>query len=160
MTHLEQLIYEYYDWQDYLVKRNVKVGRLKHGGWEMELDIIAYNPKTKHLIHIEPSIDAHSWEKRQLRFLKKIEAGKKYILNDIFNWLDGNTTIEQCAILVSHPKGRDKIGDGVIKSVDELAKEISDKITEKGIMSRNAIPEQYQLLRTIQLVKSGYYRQK
>ncbi len=58
MSHLEDLIAEYYDWRGYLVKRNIKVGRLQHGGWEMELDVIAYHPHTNHLIHLEPSLDA------------------------------------------------------------------------------------------------------
>ena len=44
MSHLEDLLAEYYDWKGYLVKRNIKVGRLNHGGWEMELDVIAYHP--------------------------------------------------------------------------------------------------------------------
>ena len=76
MTHLEQLVYEYYDWLGYLVKHNIKVGRLQRGGWEMELDIIAYNPNTNHLIHFEPSLDADSWDKREKRFSKKFDAGK------------------------------------------------------------------------------------
>ena len=46
MSHLESLIVEYLDWQGYLVRRNTKVGRLKHGGWEMELDVIGFNPHT------------------------------------------------------------------------------------------------------------------
>lgn len=158
MTHLEQLIYEYYDWLGYLVKHNIKVGRLKHGGWEMELDIVAYNPSTNHLLHIEPSIDGNSWEKREQSFKKKFNAGKKYILGNIFKWLKKNTKIEQIAVLVSHPANRNKIGGGRIISVDELAKDIQAKITEKGIMAENAIPEQYPLLRTIQLVSKGYHR--
>jgi hypothetical protein len=28
MSHLENLIAEYYDWKGYLVKRNIKVGKL------------------------------------------------------------------------------------------------------------------------------------
>ena len=40
MSHLENLIAEYYDWQGYLIKRNIKVGKLSHGGWEMELDVL------------------------------------------------------------------------------------------------------------------------
>jgi hypothetical protein len=44
MSHLEDLIVEYYDWRGYLVKRNIRVGPLAHGGWEMELDIVAYIP--------------------------------------------------------------------------------------------------------------------
>lgn len=83
-SHLESLIHEYLDWRGYLVRRNVKVGRLKHGGWAMELDVIAYHPMTKDLVHFEPSIDAHSWDVREQRFKKKFEAGKKYLFTDIF----------------------------------------------------------------------------
>jgi len=158
MTHLEQLAYEYYDWLGYLVKHNIKVGRLKHGGWEMELDIVAYNPTTNHLVHIEPSVDADSWEERERRFTKKFEAGKKYILKNIFRWLKSDTVIEQTAILITHPKNRDRLGGGTIISMDEFVKDIQTKIREKGIMASNAIPEQYPLLRTIQLVTTGYYK--
>jgi len=49
MSRLGNLIAEFYDWRGYLVKRNVKAGRLSHGGWEMELDVVAYHPHTKHL---------------------------------------------------------------------------------------------------------------
>jgi hypothetical protein len=34
----------------------VKVGRLVRGGWGGKLDIVAYNPQTNHLVHIEPSL--------------------------------------------------------------------------------------------------------
>ncbi len=60
MSHLEDLIAEYYDWKGCLVKRNIKVGKLSHGGWEMELDVIAFDPHTEHLVHFELSIDTHS----------------------------------------------------------------------------------------------------
>lgn len=35
MNHLETLLFEYFDWQDYLVKANIaqRVGRLNHGGY-------------------------------------------------------------------------------------------------------------------------------
>ncbi|MEA5238864.1 hypothetical protein VB602_21630 [Vibrio parahaemolyticus] len=99
MSHLENLIIEYYDWKGYLIKRNIKVGRLSHGGWEMELDVIAFNPHTNHLVHLEPSIDAHSWAKREERFKKKFASAKKYIFSEVFTWLDENTEIEQIAVL-------------------------------------------------------------
>jgi hypothetical protein len=158
MSHLEDLIAEYYDWKGYLVKRNIKVGRLPHGGWEMELDIIAYDPHSNHLIHIEPSIDADSWRKRETRFMKKFNAGKKYIFSDIYKWLESDTAIEQVAVLISHPKGRDNLAGGKIKSIDELISEIKSEIGSQGIMANNAIPEQYPLLRTIQMTQNGYYR--
>src|SRR5882672_2600591 len=58
VSHLEDLLCEYYEWQGYIVRRNIKVGRLGHGGWEGELDIVAYHPKSNHLVHLEPSLDA------------------------------------------------------------------------------------------------------
>ena len=158
MTHLEQLVYEYYDWLGYLVKHNIKVGRLQRGGWEMELDIIAYNPNTNHLIHVEPSIDAHSWDTREKRFRKKFDAGQKHIKDSIFKWLKDDIKIELIAILISHPKTRNTIGGGKIISIDEFVKEIQAKVIEKGIMAENAIPEQYPLLRTMQLITKGYYK--
>jgi hypothetical protein len=97
MYHLETLIAEYLEWQGYLVRRSTKVGRLKHGGWEMELDIVAFHPKTQDLVHYEPSIDALSWEKREARYAKKFEAGKRYILTELFSWLPPATRIRQIA---------------------------------------------------------------
>ena len=158
MSHLEDLIVEYYDWQRYLVKRNIKVGRLGHGGWEGELDVVAYHPLNKHLIHLEPSVDADTWATREKRFKKKFASGKKYIFSDVFPWLDTCTAIEQVAVIPSHPKGRNSLAGGIIRSIDELAAEIRDKMITRGIMASKAIPEQYPLLRTIQLTHCGYYR--
>lgn len=158
MSHLEDLIAEYYDWRGYLVKRNIKVGRLKHGGWEMELDIIAYHPIDEHLIHLEPSLDADSWPTREQRFNKKFNAAKKYIFSDIFTWLDKETPIEQVAVLVSHPKDRDELAGGRIESIDEFLSVVRNKIENEGIVAKRAIPEQYPLLRTLQLSHNGYYK--
>lgn len=160
MSHLEDLIAEYYDWKGYLVKRNIKVGRLPHGGWEMELDVIAYDPHSGHLIHLEPSVDADSWEKREYRFKKKFGAAEKYIFTEVFTWLDPGTPIESVAVLVSHPNNRDKLAGAKIKSIDELMAEIRSEIVEQGIIASNAIPEQYPLLRTLQMSHNGYYRAK
>ena len=158
MSHLEDLIVEYYDWKGYLIKRNVKVGRLAHGGYEGELDVVAYNPHTHRLLHLEPSIDANSWERREERFTKKFALGRKYIFKDVFTWFKKKPTLEQIAILVSHPKGRDKLAGGKIRSIDEFVAEVRGEIEQKGIMAKNAIPEQYPLLRTIQLSHKGYHK--
>ena len=37
-------------------------------------------------------------------------------------------------------------------------KEIKEKISKQGIIGKNAIPEEYDLLRTIQMTINGYYR--
>ncbi len=162
MNHLEKLTRQYYDWKGYLVKGNVKVGRLSHGGWAGELDIVAYRPPTEdfteHLVHIEPSIDAHSWKKREERFEKKFRHGSKYIYKDVFPWLSPDTPLEQIAMLVSSTKN--KLCGATVISIDDFMKKIKDEIQEEGIMARKAIPEEYDLLRTIQMTINGYHRVK
>jgi hypothetical protein len=94
MSHLEELLAEYYEWLGHVVKCNAQVGKLAHGGWEMELDVVAYEPRANHLLHLEPSLDADSWEKREKRFVKKFQAGQKYILRDLFPWLPPTTPLK------------------------------------------------------------------
>jgi hypothetical protein len=158
MSHLEDLLCEYYQWRGYIVRRNIKVGRLKHGGWEGELDIVAYHPETGDLLHLEPSVDGHSWSKREHRFAKKFLAGRTY-LTDVFPRLDPQTVLKQVAILVSRGPSRAELAGGEVRTIDEIAMEICEKVVEEGKMSSRAIPEQFPLLRTIQLVVSGYYRE-
>jgi hypothetical protein len=57
---LEQLVAEWYEFNGYFVRRNVLVGRRSRGGYECELDVVAFNPEEKHLVHIEPSVDQRS----------------------------------------------------------------------------------------------------
>ena len=84
MNHLEMLIEQYYEWKGYIVRNNVKVGRLSHGGWAGELDIVAYNPVSNHLLHLEPSIDAHPWKTREKRFKKKLKLEKNISIKKSF----------------------------------------------------------------------------
>ena len=158
MTHLESLISEYLEWQGFLIRRNTKVGRLGHGGWEMELDVVGFHPQSRELVHYEPSIDALSWDKREERYEKKFAAGRKYIFKDLFAWLPKDTQLQQFAVFIVHPQGRDRIAGGCILSIDELMSKIHAKVVERGPMVRNAISEQYPLLRTIQMSHVGYCR--
>ena len=158
MSHLEDLIAEYYEWQGFIVRRNIKVGRLSHGGWEGELDVVAFHPESKALVHLEPSIDALAWARREERFSKKFKAGRKHIFRSVFPWLDRSTPLHQVAVLVSHPKGRDTVGGGDLVSIDELVSEIRARIEEEGRMAQNAVSESYPILRTVQLFTSGYYK--
>jgi hypothetical protein len=123
----------------------------------MELDIIGYRPKTNQLVHYEPSTDAYAWGKRELRYIKKFQAGRKYIPKELFPWLKPAPKLQQFAVFPMHPKGRDQIAGGKIISIDELMATIREEVVKCGKMSKNAIPEQYPLLRTLQLSHSGYY---
>ena len=124
----------------------------------MELDVVGFNHDTNYLVHYEPSLDTNKWEVREARYLKKFKAGAKYIHSDIFPFVPQKTPIHQIAVFPSHPKNRHEIAGGRIQSIDELIKEIKEKVCRKGIASRNAIPESFPLLRMIQLSQSGYHR--
>ncbi len=158
MSHLESLIVEYLDWQGYLVRRNMKVGRLKHGGWEMELDVIGYHPHNGDLVHYEPSLDAHKWETREARYEKKFAAARRLIFAEVFKWLPAETKLRQIAVFPSHPKDRHTIAGGQIQSIDELMAEIRARVIACGAARSNAISENFPLLRVMQISHCGYNR--
>ncbi|MDP2917595.1 MAG: hypothetical protein Q8O16_06680 [Dehalococcoidia bacterium] len=150
-NYLEELIAEWYQYQGYFVRRNVMVGLRPEGGYECELDIIAFDTAQKRLIQIEPSSDAVSWIKRESRYQKKFDAGNKYIPN-MFKGLDLPTKIEQVALFTTRSKqNRDTIAGGKVVLISELLQEIFTNIP--GSTERKAIPEQFPILRTLQLVK-------
>ena len=80
------------------------------------------------------------------------------MFTEFFAWLPSSTQIEQIAIFYNHPRGRDRIAGAKIMSIDELVAEIRAKVSACGPMIRNAISEQYPLLRTIQMSHVGYRR--
>ena len=159
MAHLEDLIAEHLDWQGYVVKQNILVGKRAKGGWDMELDIVAYRHADHSLLHLEPSLDAHTWAKREKRFAKKFEAGRNLIFSEVFPWLDANTPIKQVAILPSRGNRKTLAGVRLI-TVDEYVATVKADIQIGPAASRGAVPEKYPLLRTVQFLVKGYQRAK
>ncbi len=150
MNHLEQLVSEWYEYQGYFVRRNINVGPRPKGGYECELDVVAFNPETKSIIHIEPSSDALSWKKREKKYLKKFEAGRKFI-PELFPSFKVQGDIQQIALFLFASKANHKmLAGGRIMLVSELMVEISNNLAKKRV-AKQAVPEQYPLLRTIQL---------
>lgn len=150
-NYLEQLVSEWYEYQGYFIRRNVMVGKLPKGGYECELDVVAFHPETKHLVHIEPTHDAHSWDKREQRFIKKFNAGRQYI-PEIFKGMDIPENIEQICLLgfgnnTNHPI----LAGGKVITVAELLVEIIQTIGVKS-MHRNAMSENHPMLRTLQFM--------
>jgi len=147
-NHLEQIVAEWYEYQGYFIRRNVKVGRRSQGGYEGELDIVAFRPDPPHLVHIETSLDAHAWERREQRFMKKFELGRRFIPS-LFAGLQLPSEIESIAILLFAAKvgGRDTIGGGRLVLVPELLEEILTALAPLRIDS-NMVDEQKPLLRT------------
>lgn len=149
MNHLEQLVAEWFEYCGYFVRRNVMVGRRAKGGYDCELDVVAFNPEHPHLVHIEPSMDAHSWEKRRLRYTKKFKIGREHI-PPLFSGMDVPKEIDQVALLGFGSNANVKeLGGGRVATVAELLSEITSDLKDKRV-SKAAVPEQFPLLRTIQ----------
>ena len=150
-NHLEQLIAEWYEYKGYYVKRNVMVGKRLKGGYECELDVIAFHPTEKRLIHLEPSLDADSWADREKRYKKKFDAGQKYI-KDHFSGLDLPEKIEQIALfLYASVENHPTIGGGTVMQVGDLMAEIFAGLNGKRLET-SAIPEHLAILRSFQFV--------
>jgi hypothetical protein len=150
-NYLEKLIAEWYEYQGYIVKRNVHVGKLPAGGYEGELDILGFHPAKHHLVHIEASTDADSWQTREERFTRKFSTGRKYV-NEIFAGIDIPSSLDQIAVLiVASKKSHCTVGGGRIILIKELLADILRDLKDKDIM-REVIPEHYPILRTLQFM--------
>ena len=71
MNLLESLASEWYAIQGYFVRTNIKANRRSNGGYNNEIDVLAFLPATGKLVHLETSWDALTWEKREQRYLDK-----------------------------------------------------------------------------------------
>lgn len=149
INFLEELVAEWYEFQGYFVRRNVRVGHRPGGGWISELDVVAFHPEKKALVQVEPSMGAQSWDKREKEFAKKFEAGKKFI-PALFAGLDLPPKIDQIAIIGWGEKlGRSTIGGGRLILIRDLMVDIREALKDRAIESA-AVPEQYVILRSLQ----------
>ena len=158
MSHLEQFVAEYLSWKGYLIRQNIKVGPLDHGGWEMEVDVVGYHPGTQDLVHHEPSIDALNWAAREKRYKKKFDAGRNYIRTDVFPWVSKDITLIQIAVFQNCTHGNREIAGGEVITIGEFFSQVRSEIIKVGIAFTHVIPETYPLLRTLQLSHCGYRR--
>jgi len=150
-NYLEQLVAEWYEYQGYFVRRNVLVGKRAKGGWEAELDVVAFDPRGPDLVHYETSMDALSWAERDRRFEKKFAAGRKYI-PEIFPGILLPSVVKQRALLYfASKKNRDTVGGQPLVLVSEFLAEVLQAFREKRVASA-AIPEHLPILRTLQIV--------
>lgn len=153
-NYLEQLVAVWYEFRGYYVRRNVLVGKRAKGGHECELDVIAFKPDSKHLVHVEPSMDADTWKVREERFKKKFDAGKRHIPS-IFSGLVLPDEIEQVALLgFASSKNYKTVGGGKVMLIPDLLKYIFAHLRPLSLSS-SAVPEQFALLRTLQLVSDN-----
>jgi hypothetical protein len=149
---LEELAAEWFEYRGYFVRRNIKVGKREKGGFECELDVVAFHPATKHLVHIEPSTDASKWEKREERYKKKFEAGRKYIPAMFPGLLKPGAVPEQIALLVAASRTQQRqLAGGKVIHVSVFLREILDHFKGFAMVSAQ-VPEGFPLLRTLQFV--------
>ena len=148
-NHLESLVAEWYEFQGYFIRRNVRVGKLPKGGYEAELDVVAFHPEQRSLVQIEPSLDADRWAKREERYARKFDAGRKYIPG-LFTGMEIPNDIDQIALFVfGGGKARERIADGRVVFVRDFMEEIRAAIRHRKVV-RAPIPEGLPLLRTLQ----------
>jgi len=145
---LEQLAAEWFEYSGYYVRRNVRAGK-------NELDVVALHPEKKKLVHIEASMDTGKWEKREARFKKKFEAGRKAIPG-LFKGLKVPKDIVQIA-LMGHASSKNykTIGGGHVVPLADFLSDIFSKIALSSL-SLNPIPEQFIILRSFQFVTSSW----
>lgn len=147
---MESLVAEWYEFSGYFVRSNPRARKREKGGWDIELDVLAYSPSDERLIHIETSSDANSWQERKDRFLEK-----KFILSrEEYESLIGSSikAIEKIAIVGWGSTKSDLNWGKDIKVVliPQLIEEITTKLRETSFFKK-AVPESYPLLRAMQM---------
>ena len=77
MNHLETLAAEWLDYNGYFVRTAVKVGKRAKGGWDGELDVVAFHPTHRHFLHVECSTDRNTWKNREQTVKRKFALGRE-----------------------------------------------------------------------------------
>jgi hypothetical protein len=149
MNHLEQLVAEWLQYRGYFVRVSVPIGPRARGGFEGELDVVGLDLLNGHLIHVECSLDSLSWEKRNERFSRKFERGRKYV-RDVFKGLELPEIIDQVALLQYAPTTIGKVGGARLVTVKQFIREILAGLEDTSPAS-GAVPSTFPLLRTLQL---------
>ena len=148
MNFLEQLTAEYYQHQGYYVRLNVRVLPRPNGGFDGELDVLAFEPKKKILAHIETSWDALTWSKRKARFLRKFrfsEAQYRKILGLPFKKLVKRVVTGGTLSVPQNEKWKDI----EILTTPMFLREVGAYLLDKH-PGRKAVPEHMPCLRSIQ----------
>lgn len=155
MNHLEQLVSEWLAFRGYFVRTGVRVGPRERGGFEGELDVVAFHPGREHFLHIECSLDAVSQVEREKRFAAKFDRGRRFAA-DVFAGIVLPGTLDQAAVMtmVGKRSAAAGIGGGRLIATRELVLEIVHGLKGTSPLS-GAVPETYPLVRTLQLAAAA-----
>ncbi len=148
MNFLEQVAAEWFTLNGYFVRTNLKYGKRAKGGWEGEMDVVAFHPQTGEFIHIETSMDAGSWANRQKKFARKFQSAEAH-LSELFSFPIREK--RRIAVVGFGNIGRpDALGAGIeVKSLAQFIREVG-KDLQKLHPLKQAIPETMPLLRAMQ----------
>lgn len=152
MNFLEELAAEWYEYSGYFVRTNVRTHKRAKGGWDVELDVLAYRPGKKELIHVEASGDADSWGERRNRFVNK-----KFVLsNDEYEELLGCeiSSLRRVALVGWNRSAKQDLNWGTgfeVMLIPTFLREIAERLKSRDPM-REAVPEGYPMLRAMQMV--------
>jgi hypothetical protein len=152
MNFLEQLLAEWYEYEGYFVRSNVRARKRTRGGWDVELDVLAYDPSNGVLLHIETSGDADSWAERKRRFLTK-----KFILKrEEYEAILGCKVhrIEKIAVVgyARSTKADLNWGQDIkVLLIPDLMTRVAEKLRSQNPM-QEAVPEGFPILRAVQTV--------
>jgi len=162
MNFLEQLVAEWYEYQGYFVRRNIKFGGAagkSTGGHSGEIDVLAFRPKDSVLIHIEASSDFDSWKKRKTKFIHK--KFTKLAAMEYCKAIGHTPKLVKLIVVVSHTRKPDnliwKTEDGKnieIIDIPTFIKSILDELQKKRHAREISVPEQLPLLRAMHYVIS------
>jgi len=148
MNFLEQLIAEWYSFQGYFVRTNIKIGKRELGGYEGEMDVLAFDPSKRLLVHLEVSGDADSWKERRDRFRRKFTTAAEHY-GTVFDFK--LRQVKKVAVVgFSKPKSPIDFGPDIELI---LIPDMMVKITkEMGRLrpTAKAVPEGFPLLRAVQ----------
>lgn len=152
MNHLESLTAEWLGYSGYFVRTAVKVGRRAKGGWDGELDVVAFHPARQHFLHVECSVDAFTWAKRETRFKRKFAMGRRHA-RELFEGMVLPDALDQVLVhgYASAPDRHREVGGARLVTSQELTAEIMSCIPASAWKA--AVPEGYPLLRTLQFAK-------
>ena len=150
----EQLIAEWYELRGYFVRRNIPVGKGAKGGWEGELDVVAFHPSTKHMVHIEASTSGDSWKKLKPRIEKQFAAGRTHIPL-LYPNLDLPSGIDQIFVLYRRMRSDKQIEGVQMVPFEDLLNEMRDYLKLRDI-HKAKVPETFSLLRVLH--HAVYYR--
>jgi hypothetical protein len=140
---IEQVIAEWYDLKGYFIRRNI-IRPSPHRG-QSDLDLVAFHPNTKHMIHIEGSTEVPrgGWTAVKTKMEKKFALDRTYL-----ETLYPNLPVEQLFVYYKQVPDEQLYGGIKVLAFPDLLIEIRTYL-ETHRLEEKKIPEGFPLLRVL-----------